>query len=133
MTNPEQPDILKTSGIEQKEKPMLNEIEKQLLKKVRYSNISANSHPILGWLWYEIDQEVLPLSREERDVVLDSRYLKFDLVFSSLLGKEVEAIRLDSEKLNSVIKKALAEDPELSWRELGLPAWYWRWSVNVIK
>ena len=105
---------------------MLNEIEKELVKKVRYCNISASGHPILGWLWYEIDQEVLPLSREERDIVLDSRYLKFDLVFSSLLGKEVEALRLLSEELNSAIKKALEEDPELTWRELGLPAWYWR-------
>ena len=112
---------------------MLNEIEKQLIKKVRYCNISADNHPILGWLWYEIEQEVLPLSREERDVVLDSPYLQFDLVFSSLLGKEVEALRVDSKKLNSAIKQALKQDPELSWRELGLPAWYWRWSVNTIE
>lgn len=109
---------------------MLNEIEKQLLEKVRYSNISASGHPILGWLWYEIDKEVLPLSREERDVVLDSPYLQFDLIFSSLLGKEVEAIRVDSEKLNSAIKKALEEDPELTGRDLGVPLWYWRWFVN---
>ena len=110
---------------------MLNEIEKELFKKVRFCNISANNHPIQGWLWYEIDQEVLPLSREERDVVLDSRYFEFDLVFSSLLGKEVEALRLLSDKLNCGIKQALKEHPELSWRELGLPAWYWRWFVNV--
>ena len=105
---------------------MLNEIERELIKKVRYCNISANNHPVLGWLWYEISEETLPLSREERDVVLDSPYLEFDLVFSSLLSKEVEAIRVNSEKLNLAIKKALEEDPELTWRELGLPAWYWR-------
>ena len=131
MTNPEQPDILKTSSIEQKEKPMLNEIEKELIKKVRYCNISASGHPILGWLWYEIEQEVLPLSREERDVVLDSPYLEFDLVWSSLLGKEVEALRLLDEKFNSKIKQALEEDPELTGRDLGVPLWYWRWFVNV--
>ena len=112
---------------------MLNDIEKQLIKKMRFCNMSACGHPILGWLWYEIGEEVLPLSREERDVVLDSPYFQFDLVFSSLLGKEVEALRVDSEKLNSAIKQALKEDPELSWRELGLPAWYWRWSVNTIE
>ena len=108
----------------------LNEIEKELIKKVRYCNISASGHPILGWLWYEIEQEVLPLSREERDVVLDSRYLEFDLVFSSLLGKEVEALRLLDEKFNLAIKQALEEDPELTGRDLGVPLWYWRWFVN---
>ena len=109
---------------------MLNEIEKELFKKVRYCNISANSHPIQGWLWYEIEREQLPLSREERDVVLDSPYLEFDLVFSSLLGKEVEALRLLDEKFNSKIKQALEEDPELTGRDLGVPLWYWRWFVN---
>ena len=112
---------------------MLNDIEKQLIKKVRYCNISANNHPILGWLWYEIDQEVLSLSREERDVVLDSPYLQFDLVFSSLLGKEVEAIRLLDKKFNSKIKQALKEDPELTSTDLGIPIWYWRWFVNNVK
>lgn len=112
---------------------MLNEIERQLIKKVRYCNISADNHPILGWLWYEITEEVLPLSREERDVVLDSRYLKFDLVFSSLLGKEVEALRLEDHKLNSRIKQALKEDPEITSTDLGIPIWYWRWFVNNVK
>ena len=108
----------------------LNEIEKQLIKKTRFCNISANNHPILGWLWYEIDKEALPISRQERDVVLDSPYFHFDLVFSSLLGKEVEALRVDSEKLNSAIKQVLKEDPELTGRDLGVPLWYWRWFVN---
>ena len=108
----------------------LNDIEKELIKKVRYCNISANNHPILGWLWYEIDKEALPISREERDVVLDSRYFEFDLVWSSLLGKEVEALRLLSDNLNSAIKQALEEDPELTGRDLGVPLWYWRWFVN---
>ena len=108
----------------------LNEIEKQLIKKMRFCNISANNHPIQGWLWYEIDQETLPLSREERDVVLDSPYLEFDLVWSSLLGKEVETLRLLSDKLNSAIKQALEENPELTGRDLGVPLWYWRWFVN---
>lgn len=109
---------------------MLNEIEKQLIKKMRFCNIYANNHPIQGWLWYEIDQEVLPLSREKRDVVLDSRYFEFDLVFSSLLSKEVEAVRLLEKKLNCKIKQALVEDPELTWRDLGVPAWYWRSEIK---
>ena len=108
----------------------LNEIEKQLIKKVRYCNISASGHPILGWLWYEGEEEVLPLSREERDVVLESPYFQFDLVFSSLLGKEVEALRLLDEKFNSKIKQALEEDPELTGRDLGVPLWYGGWFVN---
>lgn len=109
---------------------MLNEIEKELFKKVRFCNIYANNHPIQGWLWYEIDQEVLPLSREKRDVVLDSRYFEFDLVFSSLLGKEVEALRLLNEKLNHRIKFVLKQNPELNWRDLGVPAWYWRSEIK---
>ena len=108
----------------------LNEIEKELIRRVRFCNMSACGHPILGWLWYEIEQEVLPLSREERDVVLDSPYLEFDLVWSSLLGKEVETLRLLSDKLNSAIKQALEENPELTGRDLGVPLWYWRWFVN---
>ena len=108
----------------------LNEIEKQLLRRVRFCNISASGHPILGWLWYEGEEEVLPLSREERDVVLESPYLQFDLVWSSLLGKEVEALRLLDEKFNLAIKQALEEDPELTGRDLGVPLWYWRWFVN---
>ena len=109
---------------------MLTEIEKDLLKRVRFCNVSGNDYAIKGWLWYEIDKEALPLSREERDVVLDSPYLQFDQVFSSLLGKEVEALRLLSEELNLGIKKALEQDPELTWRELGLPAWYWRSEIK---
>ena len=109
---------------------MLTEIEKDLLKRVRFCNVSGNDYAIKGWLWYEIDKEALPLSREERDVVLDSPYLEFDLVWSSLLGKEVEALRLLSEKFNLAIKQALEEDPELTGRDLGVPLWYWRWFVN---
>ena len=108
----------------------LNEIEKQLIKKMRFCNISANNHPIQGWLWYEITEETLPLSREERSAVQHSPYLEFDQVFSSLLGKEVEALRLLSEELNLGIKKALEENPELTGRDLGVPLWYWRWFVN---
>jgi len=109
---------------------MLTEIEKDLIKRLRFNNISGNDYAIKGWLWYEIGEEVLPLDREQRDVILNSKYLKFDLVFSSLLGKEVEALRLLSEELNLGIKKALEENPELSWRELGLPAWYWRSEIK---
>lgn len=109
---------------------MLNEIERDLIKRVRFCNISSgNNHSIKGWLWYEIAQEVLPLSRE-REVVSNSRYFEFDQVFSSLLGKEVEAVRLLSNELNLAIKKALEENPELTWRELGLPAWYWRSEIK---
>lgn len=109
---------------------MLNEIEKDLIKKVRFCNISGNDYAIQGWLWYEIGEEVLPLSREERDAIMASLYLEFNLVFSSLLSKEVEAVRLLEKKLNLAIKKALEEDPELTWRELGLPAWYWRSEIK---
>ena len=109
---------------------MLTEIEKDLLKRVRFCNVSGNDYAIKGWLWYEIDKEVLPLSRKERDAIHASLYLQFDLVFSSLLSKEVEAIRVNSEKLNRKIKQALKENPELTWRELGLPAWYWRSEIK---
>ena len=109
---------------------MLNEIEKNLLRKLRFYNMYANNHSVQGWLWYEITEETLPISREERDIVLDSRYFEFDLVFSSLLSREVEALRLLSNELNLAIKKALEENPELSWRELGLPAWYWRSEIK---